>query len=408
MKEGDSRIRRFYLFRALTSFALWMPFWMLWAYENLGDLYLIAVVDAWFWGTMIAFQIPAGLFGDRFGRRAALFLGEILFAVGVLAFGLSTEFWQYVASNIVWALGVCFIVSGDTPFVYDTLLELNRAKEFTQIMLTATVVMYFMNAVACAVAGVIVEVTGRLEVTLIVAALIAIVGSFTAFLLQEPKVDRSKMLSMKAHFGFGLRTIVKSRAIMILILFQMVLGIGVYVMAMFRSIYMNEDLDLTFLWIGILFSTFLLVAAIVILSARRIENVLGEKYSLVFLYVAVLSTFLVVFLVRSPIAIVMQYLMYVVAGIQGPIVNGYLNKRVDSEHRSTIMAIAVFTFTALLVVVEIGIGFVASAWGLINSLLLMAILSTPIAVLLLVMWSREVDREKSARDETSWERAALE
>jgi MFS family permease len=397
MAEGDSRIRRFYLFRAVTSFTLWMPFWTLWAYENLDSVFLITVVDAAFWGTMIGLQIPAGLFGDKFGRKAALFIGEVLFAVGVLTFGLSTEFWQYIISNIIWALGVCFMVSGDTPFVYDTLLEVKRANEFTQVMLTATVVMYLMSAAACAAGGIIVEATGRLEITLIVAALIAIVGSFTVFLLQEPKVDRSKMQSMRAHFGVGLRTVLNSRIIIILILFQIIVEIGIYVMAIFRSIYMNEDLDLGYLWVGLLFSTFLLVAALVILYARRIESALGEKYSLVFLFVAVLSTFVVVFIVRSPVAIAMQYLIYVVAGIQGPIINGYINRRVDSEHRSTIMAIATFTFTALLVIVEVGIGYVASAWGLIESLMLLAIVSTPVAVVLLVMWGRELDREK-ARD----------
>lgn len=398
MAAGDSRIHRFYLFRALTSFTMWMPFWTLWAYENLDSLYLITVVDAAFWGTMIVFQIPAGLFGDKYGRKAALFSGEILFAVGVLAFGLSTEFWQYVASNFIWALGVCFMVSGDTPFVYDTLLEFNRAKEFTQVMLTATVIMYFMNAAACAVGGIIVELTGRLEITLIAAGLIAIVGTFTVFLLQEPKVDRSKMVSMKAHFGVGLRTVLKSRIIIILILFQIVVEIGVYVMAIFRSIYMNEDLDLGFLHVGLLFSTFLVVAATVIVFARRIENVLGEKYSLVFLFVGVFSTFIVVFLVRSPIAILMQYLVYVVAGIQGPIINGYINRRVDSEHRSTIMAIATFTFTTLLVAVEVGVGYIATAWGLIESLMLLAVLSAPIAVALLIMWGRELDREQALAD----------
>lgn len=396
MAEGDSRIRRFYLFRALTSFTLWMPFWTLWAYQNLEDVFLITIVDAAFWGTMIGLQIPAGLIGDKYGRKAALFIGELLFALGVLTFGLSTEFWQYVLSNMIWALGVCFIVSGDTPFVYDTLLEVKRAPEFTQVMLTATVVTFTMSAAACAAGGILVDLTGRLEITLIVAALIAIVGSFTVFLLREPKVDRSKLVSMKTHLGVGLKTVLSSRAIMILILFQIVIEIAVYVMAIFRSIYMNEDLDLSFLWIGLLFSTFLLVAAVVILFARRIESVLGERYSLVFLYVAVLSSLLVVFIVRSPVAIAMQYLIYIVAGVQGPIINGYINRRVDSEHRSTIMAIATFTFTLLLVAVEVGAGYVATAWGLIESLLVLAVLSAPIAVALLVLWGKELEKERAS------------
>ena len=259
MNEGDRRIRRFYLFRALTSFALWMPFWTLWAYENLDSIFLLTVVDAAFWTTMIAFQIPAGLIGDKYGRKTVLFLGEILFSVGVLTFGLSTEFWQYIVSNFVWALGVCFIVSGDTPFMYDTLLELKRSNEFTVIMLKATVVMYVTNAAACAVGGILVQHTERLDLPLIVAPAIAVMGSMTVFALKEPKVNRRRMASYRTHLREGLKHVLRSRAIMILILFQMVIEVGVYVMMIFRSIYMDENLDLDYLEIGLFISSFLIV-----------------------------------------------------------------------------------------------------------------------------------------------------
>ena len=395
MAEGESRIRRFYLFRAVTSFTLWMPFWTLWAYENLDSMFLIAVVDAAFWGTMLAFQIPAGLVGDKYGRKAVLLTGEVLFAVGLLAFGFSNEFWQYVVANIIWALGVCFIVSGDTPFVYDTLLELNRASEFTVIMLTATVVMYISNAAACAVGGIIVQHTGHLEWTLIIASVIAIAGSTTVLMLKEPKVDRSGMTSYKRHFGTGLRKVLRSRPIMILILFQIVIEVGIYVMAIFRSVYMNDDLKLDHLSIGVFFASFLIVAAIIIRLARKIEGTLGERRALVFLYCSIFVSFVIVFVVRSPIAIATQYLIYIVAGVQGPIINGYINRRVDSEHRSTVMAIATFTFTLLLMIVEIGAGYVATEWGLIESLMVLALTTAPVALVLMILWNREIEREKA-------------
>jgi MFS family permease len=395
MAEGDRRIRRFYLFRALTSFALWMPFWTLWAYENLDSVFLITIVDAAFWMTMIGFQIPAGLLGDKYGRKAMLFLGEILFSVGVLTFGLSTEFWQYIASNFVWALGVCFVVSGDTPFMYDTLLELKRSNEFTVIMINATVVAYLMNAVAVVVGGYLVYTTGRLDLPLLIAPAIAIMGTMTVFTLKEPKVNRTSVSSFRSHFGVGLKQVLNSRAIVILILFQIVIEVGVYVMMIFRSIYMYEDLSLDYLQIGLLFCSFLIVGAIIIGFARRVGDILGEKRALLFLYLAVFFSFVVVFVVRSPIAIVTQYMIYVVAGVQGPIIFGYINKRVDSEHRSTIVSIATFIFTIVLVLVEVGAGFMASAWGLIESLFVLTLCTAPIALILIVLWNREVDRAES-------------
>ncbi len=394
MVPGDDRIRRFYIFRAVTSFSLWIPFWTLWVYHNLESVFLLTVVDTAFWITMILFQVPAGLLGDKYGRRAVLFTGEALFAVGVLVFGLSTEFWQFLLSNIVWALGVCFIVSGDTPFVYDTLAEFGRQSEFIQIMATATVVMYMTNALACAVGGVIVELTDRFELTLIISSLVGLMGSFTVLALREPAVDRSKMASYLSHLGVGVRRILSSRAIMVLIFFQIVVEVGVYVMAVFRSIYMKVELALGHLEVGLLFSSFLIFGGMFATKAGKIEARLGEKRSLLFLYLSVFGSFAIVFLVRSPVAIVTQYPIYVVAALQAPIIMGYINKRVDSAHRSTVTALATFIFTAVLVVIEVASGWVATAWGLRESLLVLALASTPVALYLLGIWSREVDSSK--------------
>ncbi len=392
MGEGDSRIRRFYFFRALTSFSLWIPFWTLWVYKNLDSLFLLTAVDAAFWTTMIVFQIPAGLLGDKYGRKIVLFAGEVLFAVGVLTFGLSTVFWEYLVSNVIWALGVCFIVSGDTPFVYDTLLELDRGRDFTKVMGTANAVMFLMNAVACVVGGIIVSVTGRVELTLIIASLIALTGSFTVMFLREPKVPRQFMRSFREQLGTGLKHVVKSRAIMILVFFQIILHLGTYVMAVFRSVYMNETLQLDHLEIGLFFGAFAIVGGIVTLRASRIEARLKEKGSLMFILFALISSFAIVFIVRSPAAVMTQFIIYIIVGLEGPVINGYIHRLVDSSHRSTIIAIASMLFTVLVVIVEVATGWIASLWGLEESLLVLAAAIAPVGVILVILWNKEVDR----------------
>ncbi len=392
MAEGDARIRRFYFFRALTSFSLWIPFWTLWVYKNLDSLFLLTAVDTAFWATMVLVQVPAGLLGDKYGRKTVLFVGEALFAAGVLGFGFSTEFWEFFASNIIWAIGACFIVSGDTPFVYDTLLELDRGRDFTKIMGTANAVMFMMNAAACVVGGIIVSVTDRVELTLIIASLVGLTGSFTVAFLREPTVPRQFMKSYRAQLGTGVKQVIKSRAIMILIFFQITLQLGTYVMAVFRSVYMNEELQLDYLQIGLLFAAFAIVGGAVTVRASRIEARLKEKGSLVFMLVALVSSFAIVFLVRSPVAVMTQFLVYMVVGLQSPVINGYIHRLVDSSHRSTIIAIASMLFTLLVVVVELTTGWIASLWGLEESLMVLACAVTPIGVVLLVLWSREVDK----------------
>jgi MFS family permease len=399
MARGDDRIRGYYLFRAITSFSLWMPFWTLWAYTNLQDFFLLTLVDVGFWTTMIIFQIPAGLMGDRYGRKTVLLIGEIFAAVGVLAFGLSTDIWTLFGSNIVWAFGICFVVSGDTPFVYDTLVELGRAKEFINVMARGWAVVAVMNAIACVTGGVLIQwiFPDRIDLTLIISAFIALFGSLTILLLKEPKVHRTQLTSYVRHFRDGWHTVVSTRPIIILILFQIVIEIAVYVMAVFRSVYMNEDLDLSYFWIGAFIAAFAVIGGVAATQAGKIEERLGEKSSLLFLLLTIIGSFGVVFLVASPIAILIQFPIYIVSYLQSPIIGGYINKRVDSTHRSTVVAIASLIFTAVLTAVELPAGWLAEEIGMRTTMAILAVAVAPIGLYLLVLWNREVDKSIIAK-----------
>ncbi len=396
MAEGDTRIRRFYLYRAVTSFAMWGPFWTLWANKNIDNLFLITVIDMAFWITMIVFQIPTGLIGDKYGRKVVLLMGELLFAAGLLGFGLSTSFEQYLISNAIWALGVCFIVSGDTPFVYDTLVELKREKEFTKIMGYSNAVMFMVNGAAYVVGGYLAYTLDRLDLTLIISACIMTVGVSTIVLLKEPKVERTQFESYVRQFKEGFKHVLRSKAILVLIMFQIIIQVAVYVMAVFRAIYMGDSLGFDYFQIGLFYASFAIVGAFVVREASRFEDHMGEKRALVIMYVAMFVSMGIVFLVRSHYAIIVQFLIYAVADLQSPIVGGYINKRVDSAHRSTIAAISSVMFTGILVTVEVSAGFVAEAWSIEGSVVLIALGSMPVAFYLLRTWCRLVDAEKAA------------
>jgi len=399
MAVGQERIRGYYLFRAVTSITLWMPFWTLWAYEKLDSYFLLTIVDIGFWTTMIVFQVPAGLLGDKYGRKTVLLLGELFAAAGVFSFGLSTELWQLFVANIIWATGICFVVSGDTPFVYDTLLELGRAKEFIGIIARGGAVQAAGNAVGCVIGGVMVQwiFPGRYDITLLVSAVIAVIGSFTILTLKEPKVNRTQVSSYGRHLREGWNKVVTTRAILILIMFQIVIEIAAYVMAVFRSVYMDEDLHLSSFWIGALIAFFTVFGGIMASQAGKIEFFLGEKKSLLFLLVTIILSFIVVFLVASPIVILIQLPIYMVSFLQSPIIGGYINQRVDSNHRSTVVAIATFIFVAVLTAVELPAGWLATEYGARDTMLILALAAAPIGFYLLSIWGKEIDREKSEK-----------
>lgn len=399
MAAGQGRIRRYYLFRAVTSFSLWMPFWTLWAYINLDSYFLLTVVDIGFWTTMIVFQIPTGLLGDKYGRRIVLLLGEVFAGIGIFAFGLSTELWQLFGANVIWALGICFVVSGDTPFVYDTLLELGRAKEFISIIARGWAVQAAGNAIACVVGGVMMQwiFPNEYNLTLMISAVIAGIGSITVLTLKEPQVNRTQLSSYRKHLREGWHKVVSTKTILVLILFQIVIEIAAYVMAVFRSVYMDDDLHLNSFEIGVFIAGFTVFGGLMASQAGRIEQILGEKKSLLFLLITITLSFIVVFLVASPVVILIQLPIYMVSYLQSPIIGGYVNKRVDSNHRSTVVAIATFIFTAVLTAVELPAGWLATEFSARGTMLILALACAPIGFYLLSIWNKEIDKEKSEK-----------
>ncbi|HIJ17847.1 MAG TPA: hypothetical protein HA364_08745, partial [Thermoplasmata archaeon] len=79
---------------------------------------------------------------------------------------------------------------------------------------------------------------------------------------------------------------VRSRAILVLIMFQILIQVSVYVMAVFRGIYMDENLGFDYFQIGLFYASFSIVGAFVVREASRFEIYAGEKKSLMVMYIA--------------------------------------------------------------------------------------------------------------------------
>jgi len=407
------RIRDFYIFRAVTSFSMWIPFWVLWLRENEFSYFEITLVDVGFWVTMIVLQIPAGLLSDRFGRKWMLLAGEFVYAAGLIAFGLSTSFVAFLIANVIWSVGATLITSADTPFLYDLLLELGREDAFTGIMGRAATITLMGNAAASLVGGYVASHFG-IQWTLIVAGGIGGMGALTGLRFREPRVGRHVAEHYVAQLREGVRLVLVRRALFLLIAFELVLEVGVYVMAVFRQIYVEELIapfvadapELRYVLLGAVFAAFLIFSGFAARNAETFERRLGERRSLAALFAAAFLVYLVIFLLDHPSAIITQFIMYGILGLQSPIIYGYVNRRVGAGQRATILALANLTLVIGILGVEPIAGFLADAVGLRGSLLILGLASAVPAVVVLWAWTRNLDREAAEAAKAPAPRAA--
>ena len=66
------------------------------------------------------FEVPTGVFGDRFGRRRSIVLGMLCLAVSEAMMLTARAFWHFVALQIVLGIGFAFISGSMQALLVDS------------------------------------------------------------------------------------------------------------------------------------------------------------------------------------------------------------------------------------------------------------------------------------------------
>src|SRR5437867_2490480 len=146
------------------------------------------------------------------------------------------------------------------------------------------------NAAGAFVGGVFVGVVGDLRLTLLVGALLNLVAVAVAVTFREPKVERTPESTYVEQLVQGLRVVRRREGVALLIGVEVFLGVTLYVMAVFRPLYL-QALGLSDSAIAISISGFLVVAAIWSAFAGTITRILGEFGTLALLVLMASAAF---------------------------------------------------------------------------------------------------------------------
>src|SRR2546422_1065720 len=148
-----------------------------------------------------------------------------------------------------------------SAYLYETLLEAGHESEFPRYIGRVTMIQLLFNAAGAFVGGVFVGLVGDLRLTLLVGALLNLGAVGVAVTFREPRVDRTPESTYVEQLVQGLRVVRRREGVSLLIGVEVFLGVTLYVMAVFRPLYL-QALGLSESAIAISISAFLLVAAI--------------------------------------------------------------------------------------------------------------------------------------------------
>lgn len=363
----------YYLFQFATGFLIWVPVWIIFLQDDRGlSLTEVGAMEAVFWVTMLLFEVPTGAVADRFGRRTSLALGGFIFTGGILLFTLSSGFLMLALSYVIMAFSMTLYSGAGHALLYDSLRALGRTREYEKHMGRSEAMMTGALLGAGLFGGPLAGLWGLQATFLIGAGTMAAAGC-VALLLREPPRTEAAFDDDPLHAGppeeqspaggfvnyilDGFRIVLRRRAVLWIILLAGVVTVAYempnfFVQPFLRSHGLNPSDGI---WDGIEWSAlivpgFAAMSAGSLLAAPFVARV-GERRAIPLLMGLGVLLFIPLLIfdhlsLIAPIAIL--------GGIHAalrPIATGYINRRIRSDQRATVLSIFELMMAAQMAVI---------------------------------------------------------
>ena len=417
-------LRVYYLFEATSGFLIWMPIWMIYMIDGRGmSLTQVATMESVFWITVVLVEVPTGAVADRWGRRVSLFLGSCGFVIASVAFAFADDYVGLTISYTIMAVSMTLHSGAGQALLFDTLRCLGRTHEYERHVGRAEALSFATMVAAMLLGGPLTALLGFVNTILLGAATMG-GACIAALLLREPprreaefgaepgaelaaqpgmSVDEAAegRESVTRNMLVGWLTIWRRKTLLAIIAFATLMIVLFEVPDFFLQPFVRaQGVDpREAVGSGLAYSALLIppIVGLMIgsLLASAVVRRLGERRALPLLLAAGIGLFVPTVIWDSLWVISAIGLLAVLHGMTRPIATGYINRRIRSEQRATVLSMYELS-TALLMA-----GCVATMGGVVDNLgfqwafgLCIALLAVG-GGLLAVAWRRAHAREQA-------------
>jgi len=384
----QANIWKFYLFQFLLNFQLWWPIWVIYLTEERGlSLGQVTLIDVPFWGSIIALQIPAAAIADRWGRRPTLLAGALFFSIAVTVFGLATSFELILVSYLIWGIGFALLGGTESAFLYDTLKALGREDEYPRVYGRAWGLV-FAAAMAGTLLGAPVAKATDLSFPIVVSGGIAFLAVLAAASFTEPRLEggRRRPLSYGQIIGESVEILRRRPAVRYSVLFYGLITIGSIGPIFFFQPFLRQH-DIGLGEVGLWQTPTRIAGIIGAVAAYRIIAVLGERRTFFLMPAVIFASYALLAVWDSVYAQVAFPVMTLMVALSQPTVTDYLNRRVPTDQRATVVSLTNLARSAVLVPSAPLLGQLADRASLKASYWTGGALVAALSLPLLALWS---------------------
>ncbi len=352
-----------------------------------------------FWSIFIL-EIPTGMLGDKVGRKWSNFISLVVLCISTAGMAFSHNFTLFFLFFVLEGCSAAFRSGSDAAFLYDSLKMLKREGEYLVIYARIKAMSSVVLGIAMAVGGLLQNYGW--EAVYLSYAVAVFLSSLCILFTHEKMSDLAEIedgnpaathghivQEIKGFFGMG-----SSKALAFFIAI-VCLNEGIIIpyftlgQSMFQEFGFSEEL------IGIIYSVIEIAAGLIYLAAKRVS----DRYSLYRILVVMMifySLFMIVNVFENAwISTIAFLISMVVPDVVDIIINNYIQERIPSKIRASILSAMSMLTSALIGLGYMGYGFLFDTIGVLKTFTLAAVM--PMSCLVLFIIYFETQKKRASR-----------
>jgi len=397
-----SYVYNFFLQLDLTS-AIWVLYL---AFKGM-SLVEIGMIESIYHITGLLLELPTGAFADLYGRKFCVVLGRVVNILSCILMITSSSFIGFALSFILGCAARNLNSGASEALVYDSLKELGEEEKYKKIWGELAFIMSIAQGLAVLLGGILADI--QFLYAYILGTVIQIVALLISFNFSEPSIGNNKLkkgeeqkenkeekLNLKEKIFINQLitsiNVLKDRKIVLyIIMFSALVG-SLQTTVFFYSQQYFSDLSYSKTEIAMICALGSLIEAVSSKYAYQFEKRLKIKGTLI-----IIST--VNILALAGLSIVKEFsilfflLTSVTGGLAFTIFSDYINTRIPSEHRATILSFDSLCFSLFMICVFPLFGVLAEHVGFSITFGVIAIIYIPAMIFLLLKLRKHKNME---------------
>lgn len=391
----QANVRKYYAFHLFLNLQLWFPIWIIYLTEERGlTLAQVTLIDVPFWLCIILLQIPGAALADRFGRKPVLVGSAMAFSVAIVFFGLASSFWLLLGSYLVWGIGFAMLWGTESAFIFDSLKALGREEEYPRIYGRGWAVATSAQVAGTLLGAPLASATS-LQTPIIASGGITLIAVLIALTFKEPHVARSEVVPKYGDIIRDSARLVRMRPdVRYAIMFFGLVTVGSIGVVFFFQPFLEVH-DVAVGSVGIWQTPMRLVGIVAALAAHRLMRDLGERRTMLLMPVTIVAGFFLLAAWDSVWAQVAFSAMNFGVILSQPAITSYLNRRVPSEQRATVVSLTNLVRSMVLIPSAPLLGLLADNVSYQAAYLAGGLIVAIVGVPLLIAWLPHLTSERA-------------